>query len=654
MATSYNFKTLTIVPSAKDLVDITLSKTQRKTPTVVHPQYKITRIRDFYMRKVKFTAENYVERMSMIIDQFPQLDEIHPFYADLINVLYDRDHYKLALGQVNTARHVVEKIGKDHTKLLKFADSLYRCKQLKKAALGRMCTIVKKLNASLGYLEQVRQHLSRLPTIDPATRTLILCGFPNVGKSSFLNHISRAQVDVQPYPFTTKSLFVGHCDHQYLRFQVIDTPGILDRPLEERNTIEMQAVTAMAHLRAAILFLIDISGECGYSIEQQIQLFQVIKPLFAGKPLIIVANKTDVRPLDQLSPRDQGLLNQILVDNPDAQLVPMSNISEEGIMNVKSVACEKLLSQRVEQKFSSKKLQPNLNRLHIAMPQPRDNKARPAFIPESVLKAQNNNEDMEVDDWVDESILEREKHLPEWLRGFGSLRWKERYLLKDDDWRFDQVPEIYNGHNIADFIDPDIWDKLDQLEIEEAQRLQNLEEEEALDDFSDLDEEQKLELAAIRRKKNFLREQRALKLVRNKGRMGRHGRSDQILDEMDQHLTELGIDTSNALARIRQSNQMRSLSRQGRALSRSKSLAPLPEGNPVEKSVRAVSRTRSPSKSAAFKNFEQEVSAAKIKFRKQKIFRNSYQKHESDHSVPSLKPRHLFKGKRGSGTSDWR
>ena len=53
--------------------------------------------------------------------------------------------------------------------------------------------------------------------------------------------ITRADVDVQPYAFTTKSLFVGHMDYRYLRWQVIDTPGILDRPLEERNTIEMQA-----------------------------------------------------------------------------------------------------------------------------------------------------------------------------------------------------------------------------------------------------------------------------------------------------------------------------------------------------------------------------------------------------------------------------
>ncbi len=61
--------------------------------------------------------------------------------------------------------------------------------------------------------------MSRLPAIDPNTRTLILTGYPNVGKSSFMNKVTRANVDVQPYAFTTKSLFVGHMDYKYLQWQ---------------------------------------------------------------------------------------------------------------------------------------------------------------------------------------------------------------------------------------------------------------------------------------------------------------------------------------------------------------------------------------------------------------------------------------------------
>ena len=83
-----------------------------------------------------------------------------------------------------------------------------------------MATIMKRQKDPLAYLEQVRQHLARLPSIDPNTRTLLVCGYPNVGKSSFMNKVTRADVEVQPYAFTTKSLFVGHMDYKYLRWQV--------------------------------------------------------------------------------------------------------------------------------------------------------------------------------------------------------------------------------------------------------------------------------------------------------------------------------------------------------------------------------------------------------------------------------------------------
>lgn len=70
------------------------------------------------------------------------LDDLHPFLASLMNVLYDKNHYKLALGQLRTARHLIDQVAKDYVRLIKFGDSLYRCKQLKRAALGRYVLLV--------------------------------------------------------------------------------------------------------------------------------------------------------------------------------------------------------------------------------------------------------------------------------------------------------------------------------------------------------------------------------------------------------------------------------------------------------------------------------------------------------------------------------
>jgi nucleolar GTP-binding protein len=70
----YNFKTMVVVPSSKEFIDIVLSKTQRKTPTVVHKGWQISRIRSFYMRKVKFTQENWSIKLTQILDDFPRFD----------------------------------------------------------------------------------------------------------------------------------------------------------------------------------------------------------------------------------------------------------------------------------------------------------------------------------------------------------------------------------------------------------------------------------------------------------------------------------------------------------------------------------------------------------------------------------------------------
>ena len=294
-----------------NVIDIILSRTQWQTPTVVHKGYAINRIRHFYMRKVKYTQTNFHDKLSTIIEEFPRLDDIHPFYGDLLHVLYNKDHYKLALGQINTARNLIGKIAKDYVKLLKYGDSLHRCKALKVAALRRMCTVIKRIGPSLAYLEQIRQHMARLYSMDPNTSTILICGYPNVGKSSFINKITRDDVDVQPYAFTTKSLFVGHTDYKYLRYQVIDTPRILDRSFEDRNIIEMCSITALAHLRAAVLFFLDIYRSCGYIIAQQTPLFHSIKSIFMNKPLIVVCNKTDLQPLEGISEEDMKLVNEM-------------------------------------------------------------------------------------------------------------------------------------------------------------------------------------------------------------------------------------------------------------------------------------------------------------------------------------------------------
>jgi len=663
----YNFKKITVVPSGRDCIDIILSRTQRQTPTVVHKGYAISRIRQFYMRKVRYSQQNFYEKLSTIIDEFPRLDDIHPFYGDLLHVLYNKDHYKLALGQINTARNIISKISKDYLRLLKYGDSLYRCKRLKVAALGRMCTVVKRISPSLAYLEQIRQHMARLPSIDPNTRTVLICGYPNVGKSSFMNKVTRADVDVQPYAFTTKSLFVGHTDYKYLRYQVIDTPGILDRPFEDRNIIEMCSITALAHLRAAVLFFLDISGSCGYSIAQQAALFHSIKSLFMNKPLVIVCNKTDLQPLEGLPEDDMKLIMEMKAEamktitqagdpNEEGVLLTMSTLTDDGVMAVKNAACERLLEQRVDVKMKSKKMVDCLNRFHVAVPKPRDNKERPVCIPPAVLEARANAAAKE------KKKLEKDLEQENGGAGVYSASLKKHYILASDEWKEDILPEILDGHNVADFLDPDILERCEELEREEGLRLEEQAAQDAFEiDGHELTDEQKEILSQIRKKKALLIQEHRMKKRTAESRpiVPRKFDKDRkfTTDRMGRQLSSMGVDPSAAIARSRSRGRKRE-----RSLSRAAGDADAMEvdGQQSNKKLR-LSRSRSRSRAPeevvpgeGFKDSEQKKKAIKKAKDATKKRNKDARRGEADRVIPTLKPKHLFSGKRTLGKTSRR
>lgn len=475
-----------------------------------------------------------------------------------MNTLYDADHFRIALGQVSTAKHLIETVSRDYVRLIKYAGSLFQCKQLKRAALGRMATICRRLKDPLVYLEQVRQHLGRLPSIDPNTRTLLICGYPNVGKSSFLRSISRADVDVQPYAFTTKSLFVGHFDYKYLRFQAIDTPGILDHPLEEMNTIEMQSITAIAHLRSAVMYFMDLSEQCGYSVSDQIKLFHNIRPLFANKIVFVVVNKIDVRRPEDLEPEVQEEMQNMLKAD-DVELLQLSCTTTEGVTNVKNAACDKLLAERVAQKLKSGsnnagtpggRLGDVLARIHVA--QPMGGAQLETFIPDAVknLKKYDKND-------PDRKQLERDIEEENGGAGVYNVDLKKNYMLADDEWKHDKIPEVWYGKNIYDYVDPDIEAKLAALE-EEEEKLEAdgyYESDESVEDAEDADTRMKAEL--IREKRTLMRNEAKLrKSLKNRAAIPRSAKSKR-LSQMEQGLDAAGYDADAAVSRVRSQSQSR-------------------------------------------------------------------------------------------------
>jgi len=158
---------------------------------------------------------------------------------------------------------------------------------------------VKKLNERLIFLEEARAKLRKLPSIDPDMPTIVVAGPPNVGKSTLVRVVSTAKPEIATYPFTTKTLILGHFKADSKTYQILDTPGLLDRPLSERNQIELQAIMALRHVANVIVFMVDPSETCGYSLDMQLSIYEDIKKSF-NVPIIPTINKVDISPPEMI------------------------------------------------------------------------------------------------------------------------------------------------------------------------------------------------------------------------------------------------------------------------------------------------------------------------------------------------------------------
>jgi len=296
-----------------------------------------------------------------------------------------------------------------------------------------------------------------------------------------------------------------------------------------------------------------------------------------------------------------------------------------------------LLAHRVETKVKSSKIDDVLNRLHLAEPARCDDKARPPCIPNAVLAKREST--MEVEKITKK--LERDLELELGRDYFIDLR--KTWDLKNNDEKYDKIPEIYNGHNVADYIDPEIMAKLDELEAEEDQLIQSG----YYDAKMEPDTE---ESGGIKKLAKRIRETRKLGILESRfnkthNRTPRISRSDKKVprSRLEKTMESLGIDMSN-----------KDDANYNKSVARSESHKPLKRAR-EDKEGRVRSSSKVPRDKSGVRD---EATAKKIRSMSKVSQRNLLNKEsrigEADRSISVKKPKHLFSGKRGMGKTDRR
>ena len=281
------FEKLPTVPTADEILDRSFRRAAKKRKEKLNKD----RANEEFVRAVSHAIH---DRLVYIIRGFPEFEELPQFYRDMVEILYGLDRIKQALGAVGWAAKHTKMVGGELAfQSRKAPDPLV----VRKRAVARLASMVHQIDKDLLFLNEVRNVLRKLPHIDD-TFTVVIAGYPNVGKSSFIRRVSTATPEVASYPFTTKGVIVGHRTMGREKIQFVDTPGILDRPADERNAIEQQALSAVMNVADVILFIIDPSGHCGYPTEVQQHLLEEVQGL-VEIPIVVAANKSDITRIDQ-------------------------------------------------------------------------------------------------------------------------------------------------------------------------------------------------------------------------------------------------------------------------------------------------------------------------------------------------------------------
>ncbi len=246
--------------------------------------------KDLELAKIEFFKDKFVRDINRIMKRFPDFESLDNFYKELLLTYgFTFDEIKKLFARLVFIKNKISDLAENSQVKIKRTRNINSIKFIMGKYLGRVSSLMKRNRGYFLRLDELRKVLNRMPNLLDMF-TVIIAGFPNVGKSTLLKRLCGSNVDIESYPFTTKNLMLGYLKvFERRAVQLVDTPGLLGR--DKSNFIERRA-WAILKRGNLIVFVFDLTESCGYLLDNQIRLFRRIKKL--GKPMVIYFSKADL------------------------------------------------------------------------------------------------------------------------------------------------------------------------------------------------------------------------------------------------------------------------------------------------------------------------------------------------------------------------
>lgn len=182
-----------------------------------------------------------------------------------------------------------------------------------------------------------------------------LVGFPNAGKSSLTNLITKARPKVAAYPFTTLQPQIGVIEYadEYERLVLADVPGLIAGASENKGL----GHRFLKHIERCklLLIILDLAGtdhrDPRTDYKQLLNELELYDPALLDKPRLVAANKMD---------EDAAVANlkKFKQRYPKVVIIPISCLSEAGIPKLKQELLKRVRKLRPKEKKSPKRAAP--------------------------------------------------------------------------------------------------------------------------------------------------------------------------------------------------------------------------------------------------------------------------------------------------------
>ncbi|MEW6329003.1 MAG: GTP-binding protein [Candidatus Micrarchaeota archaeon] len=167
--------------------------------------------------------------------------------------------------------------------------------------------------------------------------SVVIIGFPSVGKSTLLNALTSAESKVAAYEFTTLGVVPGVMLHKGARIQILDLPGILEGASRGRG--RGKEVLSVARSADLILILLDVFGGDKLDVIKR-ELHEMGIRINARPPRVVITpmkkDGVNVSSTVKMTKLDERMIQEVLgvYGIYNADVVVREDVDVDGFIDV--------------------------------------------------------------------------------------------------------------------------------------------------------------------------------------------------------------------------------------------------------------------------------------------------------------------------------